>query len=130
MDFYYLFFREDQSNFGVSRLQGSLDTARKALLGSLVYRFTRLYYQSLEEHKKYLQQFTNVTKRLITGQSKGPVNSIPHLWLKQWTEDYLNELYEQTGINVRLTEAALEHLSTAPDYHCAKNGLEQAAQFA
>jgi hypothetical protein len=130
MDFYYLFVREDQSNFGVSRLQGSLDTARKALLGSLVYRFTRLFYQSLEEHKSYLQQFTNVTKKLLAGPSSGAVNTIPHLWLKQWSEDYLNELYEQTGIIVRLTEAALDHLSTASDYLSAKNGLEQAAQFA
>ncbi len=130
MDFYYLFFREDQSNFGVSRLQGPLDTARKALLGSLVYRFARLLYQSSEEQKVYLQQFTNVTKRLIEGQLRPSLNTIPPQWLKQWTDDYLNEVYEQTGANIRLTPAALDYLSTAEDYNNAKEGLEQATQFA
>ncbi len=130
MDFYYLFFREDQSNFGVSRVQGPLDTARKALLGSLVYRFARLIYQSSEEQKVYLQQFTNVTKRLMAGQDREPVHTIPPQWLKQWTDDYLNELYEQTGATIRLSPAALNHLSTAVDYISAKKGLEQAAQFA
>jgi hypothetical protein len=130
MDFYYLFFREDQSNFGVSRLQGPLDTARKALLGSLVYRFARLIYQSSEEQSVYLQQFTNVTRNLIFGQVGQSSNNIPLHWLKQWTDDYFNELYEQTGAHVRLAPAALDHLSTAADYNIAKKGLEQATQFA
>jgi hypothetical protein len=130
MDLYYLFFREDQSNFGVSRLQGSLDTARKALLGSLVYRFARLFYLSFEEHKKYLQQFTDVTRSLMAGQARQSVHSLPPLWLKQWTEDYLNELYLQSGINVRISQAGLDYLATAKDYNTAKNGLEQAAKFA
>lgn len=130
MDFFYLFFRQDQSNFGVSRLQGPLDTARKALLGSLVYRFARLIYQSSEEQKVYLQRFTDVTRNLIVGQSKPTVDNIPLHWLKQWTDDFLNELFEHTGATLRLTKAALEHLSTAEDYNSAKKGLEQAAQFA
>jgi len=130
MDCFYLFFREDQSNFGVTRLQGPLSTARKALLGSLIYRFTRLFYNSNGELRMYIQQFTDVTKKLITNKSKQTCKVIPSLWLKQWTDDYLNELYEQTGISLQLTKEALDHLAGAEDYNIAKKGLEQAAQFA
>ena len=84
----------------------------------------------IDASKFYLKQFTDVTRSLISGQVKQSGHSLPPIWLKQWAEDYLNQLYVQSGINVRLSSAALDYLATAKDYNTAKNGLEQAAKFA
>jgi len=128
-DCFYLYFRGDQSNFGVSRLQGQLDTARKALIGTLLFRFTRFFYQSSGQFKDYIHQFTNVTKQLLSGQNSESQNP-PLSWVDQWSQDQLEQLGAARGIQLRLSKAALERLATAPDYRAAKSALEQAARFA
>lgn len=130
MDVYYLFFREDQSNFGISRLQGSLDTTRKALVGSLVYRFAQLWYQSTQTIQSDFQEFTSVTKQLLHQQQNDPWKAHHGHWFDGWAQAYLEELGQSTGCQLQLSAAAREKLLKAGTYQEAADALKNSARYA
>ena len=129
IDFFYLFFREDQSNFGVSRLQGPLDTARKALIGSVVFRMARVFYKSTQKFFDYIEEFTSVTRELLENQ---PVDSEPAVsleWISHWAEDFLRNYSLQPAGRWILHESTLKKLQKATDFNAAKAALSKAAQM-
>lgn len=130
MDVYYLFFREDQSNFGISRLQGSLDTTRKALVGSLVYRFAQLWYQSMQTIQTGLQEFTDVTRQLLHQQQNDPWKAHHGHWFDGWVHTYLEELAQSAGFQLQLSAAARERLLQAGSYQKAADALKNGARYA
>lgn len=130
MDAYYLFFREDQSNFGISRLQGSLDTTRKALVGSLVFRFAGLFYQSISGWQNRLSEFTNVTKQLLSVQLENNQKNDFRIWVSQWSDDYLENLSNNQNVQLKLSENALTRLYETGDFKTASEALRKAADFA
>lgn len=130
LDSFYLFFREDQSNFGISRLQGSLDTARKALIGSLVLRMMRIFYRSADKYEAYLHKFTDVTRSLLEENSISKSNPSSLKWTTDWAHDFLKSFSHQPSSSWMLTEEALEKLNSATDYSSAKSALTNAAQIA
>lgn len=130
MDAYYLFFREDQSNFGISRLQGSLDTTRKALVGSLVFRFAQLWHQSMATTHAGFQEFTNVTRRLLQQQQNDPWKAHHVRWFDQWTCNYLEELAQTAGCRLQLSAAAREKLLQIGSYQEAADALKNGARYA
>jgi hypothetical protein len=130
-DLYYLFFREDQSNFGVSRLQGTLDTARKALIGALVFRLARFYYRSAQEVTKYITEFTSVTRELITARpASTAVDNALVSWITQWANAELQQLQSDNPFTITLSPEALQKLSTAGNFETARTALHKAARFA
>lgn len=130
VDVFYLFFREDQSNFGISRLQGSLDTTRKALVGSLVYRFALLFHQSATDWQCALSEFTNVTRLLLKSPQHNPDKTDFQNWISQWAADYLETLNRSNSHQIRLSEQAIYKLMDCGDFHKASEALRKAAAFA
>jgi hypothetical protein len=129
IDFFYLFFREDQSNFGVSRLQGPLDTARKALIGSVVFRMARMFYKSARQFFDYIDEFTSVTRGLLESQSVDSEPAVGLEWMSQWADDFLcNYPLQPTGRWI-LHENSLKKLQKAADFNAAKTALSKAAQM-
>jgi hypothetical protein len=130
LDVFYLFFREDQSNFGISRLQGSLDTTRKALVGSLVYRFALLFHQSATNWQAALSEFTNVTRILLKNTQNNSDKADFKNWISQWADDYLVNLNRNNSHQIRLSEQAIVKLMECDDFHLASEALRKAAAFA
>jgi hypothetical protein len=130
LDVFYLFFREDQSNFGISRLQGSLDTTRKALVGSLVYRFALLFHQSATNWQAALSEFTNVTRILLKNTQENADKADFKNWISQWAEDYLGTINRNNNQQIRLSEQAIHKLMVCGDFHLASEALRKAAAFA
>lgn len=130
MDVYYIFFREDQSNFGVSRLQGVFDTTRKALVGSLAFRFVNMMYQSFLSWQQNFSEFTDVTKKLLS-QSNSNVNEDRfRLWVDQWSKEFLSTFSLSQGIELKLSEQAIKKLMDSGSYKAATEALKTAAKFA
>lgn len=130
IDLFYLFFREDQSNFGISRLQGSLDTARKSLIGAIVLRMIRIFYQSANTYEKYISEFTDVTRGLLEDSSVNTTNSVSIEWTSDWVNDFLKTYPHQPSTKWIVPSDTVTKLSKAPDYNSAKAALTKAAQFA
>ncbi|MGQ1946613.1 hypothetical protein ACT3CD_05880 [Geofilum sp. OHC36d9] len=129
VDFFYLFFREDQSNFGVSRLQGPLDTARKALIGSVVFRMARMFYKSAQQFFDYIEEFTSVTRGLLENQSVDSEPVVGIEWISHWAEDFLSNYPLQPSGRWVLHESSLKKLQKAADFNAAKTALSKAAQM-
>lgn len=129
IDSFYLFFREDQSNFGISRLEGSLDTGRKALIGSLILRMIRIYYRSANKYEEYILMFTSVTKSLLESSSISSSNPSSLKWTTDWANDFLKTFSHQPSSSWVLPSETLEKLNTATDYSSAKLALTNAAQI-
>lgn len=129
VDFFYLFFREDQSNFGVNRLQGSLDTARKALIGSVVFRMARVFYKSAQQFFDYIEEFTSVTRGLLENQSDDSEPAVSLDWISHWAEDFLCNYSLHPPGRWILHESSLKKLQKAADFNAAKTALSKAAQM-
>lgn len=126
---FYLFFREDQSNFGISRLQGSLDSARKALIGTLILRMVRIFYRSANKYEEYISMFTNVTRSLFESSSISSSNPSSLKWTTDWANDFLRTFSPQPTSSWVLPSESLEKLNAATDYSSAKLALTNAAQI-
>jgi hypothetical protein len=130
LDVFYLFFREDQSNFGISRLQGTLDTARKALVGSLAFRFASVLYGSIGDWQATFKKFTNVTKLLLTVKPEDPDKTLFQGWVLQWAEEFLEGLSQSDQLHYKLSLEALSKLMECGDFRAASEALKQAASYA
>lgn len=130
MDVYYIFFREDQSNFGVSRLQGVFDTTRKALVGSLAFRFVNMMYQWFISWEQNFSEFTNVTRKLLSQKDAGINQDRFSQWVNQWSMEFLSSLSLSQGIQLKLSEKAIKKLMDSGSYQAASEALQTAAKFA
>jgi hypothetical protein len=129
LDLYYLFFRDDQSNLGISRNQSPLDTAQKALIGSLAYRFVRMLYDNNLEYKAFIVEFTELNQRIFGGKSKDNDPGIPAKWIESWANNRLKTASDECGISLQLSSDAVEKLSRVTDFETANRALEQAIRF-
>ncbi len=127
---YYLFFREDQSNFGISRLQGHFDTARKALVGSLAFRYARHFYKTINNLQTDFREFTSVTKRLLANSSEESGYNKHLNWVSQWAGNFLETIGCKFNVTFELTDTALKKISDSWDFNISIKALEQAAKFA
>ena len=129
IDNFYIFFREDQSNFGVSRLDSVFDTTRKALIGSMLSKFISFFYAySNSEQAKFIE-FTNVTKQLLHQYNQSDTNTLLLEMMRQWSEDFLENFPRPIGINLSLSEQSLAILAKQ-NFKTAHKMLEKAASYA
>ena len=128
-DLFYIYLREDESNFGISRIQGVLDTTRKALLGSMISRFISVFYDSINKLSLEISRFTNVTKQILE-QNATVTNSLSlKNWIREWADNYLLSLTGTSGILLSLSEQALDKLAMH-DFNSSCEALKNAASFA
>jgi hypothetical protein len=144
IDVYYLFFREDTSNFGISRIEGFLDTTQKAFLGSLLSKIIPFIYNlSDSKDTNFIEdtivkdanfiEVTNVCKQLIKQieQLKQNDTKTPLLkMMRQWSDDLLKNYPRPLGVNLHLSEQALEILAAKGDFLIVRKTLEQAVSYA
>lgn len=130
MDMFYLFFRDDQSNLGISRNQSPLDTAQKALIGSLAYRFVRMLYDNSLEYKQFIAEFTELNNRIFGGNSCDNDTCVSGRWIESWAKDRLKTVSADSGISLNLSSEAIDRLSRVSDYETASKALDQAIRFA
>ncbi|MBI9060618.1 MAG: hypothetical protein JEZ14_01435 [Marinilabiliaceae bacterium] len=107
-DLYYLFFREDQSNFGVMTGQQPLDTTQKAIIGRLASQFAQLTTKSYQESENRFLWFKERTQSILTNNQhqKTEVNSDFNNWRKDWLVDYIREISQRDSLNYVLSEEA------------------------
>lgn len=129
VDLFYLFFRSDQSNFGISRLQGALDASRKALIGSLVLKTALLFYTTLQKQKEYIDLFTNVIRNTLEKESATATHTQFEQWKVDWIYDFLKTLPHQPTKKWQLPPETIQKLSSG-NYQQVKKALIAAAQIA
>jgi len=107
-DLYYLFFREDQSNFGVMTGQQPLDTAQKAIIGRLASQFAQLTAKSYQESENRFLWFKERTQSILSNSQhrKTEVNADFNNWKKDWLVDYIREISQRDSLNYVLSEEA------------------------
>ena len=127
IDIYYLFFREDQSNFGISRIDGVFDTAKKALVGSMLSKFIPLFYKYSNYEEDRFIKFTNVTKSMFEQHNQNDTDKLN--MMRQWAEYFLENYNRPVGKNLILSEQALKILADK-NFKTALNMLEKAAEYA
>lgn len=126
-DLYYLFFREDQSNFGVMTGHQPLDTAQKAIIGRMASQFAKLTTKSFLESENRLQWFKERTQSILANNQhlKTEAKSDFLNWRKDWLVDYIREISQRDSFNYVLSEDA-EHaiLNYAGSFTNLKKNLE------
>ena len=127
-DIFYIYMREDESNFGISRINGVLDTTRKSLLGSMISRFISVFYGSINAISSEIAKFTDVTKEILA-QNNAVSNPSLKNWIRDWADNYLLSLAGTSGIILTLSEKALDKL-TMHDFYSSCMALNNAASFA
>ena len=107
-DLYYLFFREDQSNFGVMTGQQPLDTAQKAIIGRLALQFAQLTTKSYQESENRLQWFKERTQSILANNQHRKTEASTDFsnWRKDWLVDYIREISQRDSLNYVLSEDA------------------------
>ena len=127
IDVYYIFFREDQSNFGISRVNGVFDTSLKAIVGSMFSKYITHFYDFTNIERTNFNEFRNNTKELLH-QNDIQGDRLLEM-MKQWAEDYLNNYDRPEGINFRVSEQALKILSEQ-NFQTARKMLDKAVSYA
>ncbi|MDG5799970.1 hypothetical protein QA597_06305 [Marinilabiliaceae bacterium ANBcel2] len=128
---FYLFFREDQSNFGISNLSGVLDTSRKAIIGSIFFNASKVFIKSVNSSREYVKEFTNVTRRIISEKKEdNSYRSKLNQWINEWAHNFANRYVQETGKRVKISVEAIIKLSSLPSFNDAEAALEDAVKFA
>ena len=128
IDVFYLFFRENQSNFGVSRIDGIFDTSRKALLGTMLSKYIPIFYDYANTEREKFYEFTKETKELLNQTNRLNDRTLLLDMMRQWADDFLNDYQRPSGINFRLSKQALEILAEH-DFKTAREMLGRAAAY-
>ena len=128
VDIYYLFFRKDQSNFGISRVEGIFDTSLKAVAGSMLSKYIVFFYDYANNERAKFNNFKNETKELLRQNEQQNDKSLLLNMVRQWATDYLNNYERPAGINFLLPEQTIQILA-AQDFQTARKMLDKAAYF-
>ncbi|MDR2926948.1 MAG: hypothetical protein LBV41_01910 [Cytophagaceae bacterium] len=129
VDIFYLFFRENQSNFGISRMKDVFDTSLKAIVGSQLSKFIVVYYDDVNKIHSKFSEFTNVTSKLFEYACLQKDTSPLREMMQQWADDFLENCERPSGVEIRLSEQALDKL-LEHDFKTARRALENATAYA
>ncbi len=111
-DLYYLFFRNDKSNFGINGAQEAFSTSEKAIIGRLAFQFANTNLSLYQKQKNTFRQFKKQTQSVLKSmheQQKAQMHEIKQ-WKNDWIEHYLFELGERNGFNYVIQESCKESL--------------------
>jgi len=107
-DLFYLFFRNDQSNFGITDTQTKLDTSHKAIIGKMATRFGKMTIHNFKAAKKKELEFKTRTKALLEARlaQNEQLKTTFSNWKKHWLVNYISQLSQRDGVNYVICDKA------------------------
>jgi len=126
IDVYYIFFREDQSNFGISRINGIFDPSLKAVVGSMLSKYIAHFYNYANVERAKINEFINETKVLMN-QNEQQSDRLPEM-MRQWADDFLMNYQKPVGKSLHLSEQALKIIAQQ-NFQTARKMLDKAASY-
>lgn len=129
---FYLFFRNNQSNFGISDSQTELDTSHKAIIGKMASSFAS---NTMANHLKTLSKeksFKERTKTIIEHKSQEveSINDHFNKWKTEWIDNYLSEISQRDGFNYVISDKGRNKLlDKAVDYPSLKKSIDETVVY-
>jgi len=129
---FYLFFRDNKSNFGISESKESYSTSEKVIIGRLAKNFAHNTVSNYLHHVSETIQFRETTQKLLRSrqydinQEKEDFSK----WNNYWVDDYLNILSERDGFNyVIKDEVKNKLLNKCNNLHQLKDSIENSLVY-
>ncbi len=107
-DLFYLFFRNDQSNFGITDSQIKLDTSHKAIIGKMATRFGKMTINNFIKVRKKETEFKSRTKALLEARlvQNEELKTNFSKWKERWLVNYISQISQRDGVNYVLCDSA------------------------
>ncbi len=128
IELYYLFFRDDLSNFGINSNSKLLDSNQKMIIGKFLSKFITYLYNSFSINLKKQSEFTKVTKKIV--ENVNNELSLENSWFKDWTIDLLKELPTQPVGEWIVDNDLLSKIKSIGDFSLSKQLVLEAGRFA
>jgi len=131
-DLYYLFFRNDQSNFGITDSQIKLDTSHKAIIGKMATQFGKMTFSNYNKLKEKELAFKKRTKALLETKlvQNKVLKSTFYTWKKNWLVNYLSVLSQRDGVNYVMSDKVMEMIvSSELPYEAIVESIENALVY-
>ena len=133
-DIFYLFFRNDKSNFGINHDSTPIDTSQKSIIGMMAAKFAKVTYDNLFKAHSEIEYIKAKVAELLKFNAHSRNNSQNRAlseWKKDWAEDVLNETGERDGVNYVYHKDALKLLTeNSYSYKTIKHAIEEAVKLA
>lgn len=109
---FYLYFRNDKSNFGISDSSGGLTTAEKAIIGRLAFTIGKTKFLEKTQELKDKTHFNTTTQQLVRQlqNSLNTANEQEIAWKNAWLDQALSEISQRNGVNYVMSEDARTEL--------------------
>ena len=131
-DVFYLFFRNDKSNFGISHDSSPIDTSQKNIIGTMAANFAAIYNRTVSNKDSELRFVKTQIKELLEYHVNKATKSTEQVkWKKDWAEETLFELSQRDGINYVYREETVKLLTENDHpFKKIKKALEDAVKIA
>nr|WP_321410451.1 hypothetical protein [uncultured Carboxylicivirga sp.] len=98
---FYLFFRDNKSNFGITESKESYTTSEKAIIGRLAKNYAESIVSNFLRSISSTIQFKESTQKLLISKQEenDAQNNDFHKWNNYWLDDYLYSLGKRDGFN-------------------------------
>ncbi len=109
---YYLFFRDDKSNFGIMGYHEVLSTSEKAIIGRLANNYANASLNSYNEMKLANGRLKENTQKLLITKHKEVecLNADLKNWKNLWLDRYLVQISQRDGLHYVISEKSKEIL--------------------
>ncbi|GEM_PF-1054861 len=133
-DIFYLFFRNDKSNFGISHDSSPIDTSQKSIIGMMAVNFAKATYDNIYTNLSKTEYIKTKVADLLEFHSDKRNNSKERAlsdWKRAWAKDMIDEIGKRDGVNYVYHDSALKLLTeNSYSYKIIKQAIEESAKFA
>ncbi len=133
-DIFYLFFRNDKSNFGINHDSTPIDTSQKSIIGMMAANFAKVTYDNLFKslyNTEYIKKKVADLLKFSRNNLNNSQNIALSEWKKDWAEDVLKGLGERDDVNYVYNKDAVKLLTeNSYSYNTIKQAIEEAAKLA
>lgn len=126
-DLYYLFFRNDKSNFGISDSQHAFSTSEKTIIGRLAFQFASSTLNLFQQQQNTFFEFKKQTQLILQSNHEQKIDKIKELeqWKIDWIGQYLVELGQRNGFNYVIHKSCIDALLVhCKNTHDLKKSIE------
>ncbi len=98
---FYIFFRDNKSNFGITESKEAYSTSEKAIIGRLAKNHSDSMVSGFLSHIAETVKFRETTRNILKAKNNliEDEKSDFHRWSNYWLDDYLTILSERDGFN-------------------------------
>lgn len=109
---YFIFFRENKSNFGMTGNNEAYTTSEKTIIGRMACKHAEMLTKNFLDHEEKMKVFKESTKKLLeTKQKKLEAQNDDLIeWKNQWCNQIINDLSQRNGFNYVIHEESRELL--------------------